>query len=175
MADTSPYDTPHLADEMLEEFDDICRELDIPYCLIYGTCLGFYRDGGYIPFDNDIDVKVIYADHDSYPLQQALIAHGFTPCPAPHFDDKHYRKHNILLEVVELQRDGSDYIIKSYIPHTDGFRFTSFDTVTYGDRSYKVPHPVESYLAFQFGEGWETPMTREEWIKWITIERKKAA
>jgi len=159
---------------MLGEFDDACRELDIPYCLIYGTCLGFYRDGGYISSDSDIDVKVIYTNHDSSPLRQALMARGFTPHPASPYEDKHYRKHNILLEVVELQRDGPDYIIKSYIPHVDGFRFDSFDTVTYRNRSYKVPHPVESYLAFQFGEGWETPMTREEWRAWLKTERGKA-
>jgi len=152
MSDINPYSAAHLADKMLEEFDDICRELDIPYCLVFGTCLGFYRDDSYISSDNDIDVKAIYINHDSSPLQQALIVHGFSPSGAPHFEDKHYRKHGILLEVTELRRDGPVYIIDAYIPSVDDFRFTSFDHVTHGGRTYKVPHPIESYLVWQYGE-----------------------
>lgn len=173
MVDIRPHDAAHLADEILEEFDDICRELDILYCLVYGTCLGFYRDNDYVPSDGDIDIKAIYINHDSSPLQQALIAHGFTPFPVPPYEDKHYRKHNILLEVAELLQDGSVYIIKPSAPRADDFRFTSFDYVVHGDRVYRIPHPVGTYLAWQYGEDWQIPKAGEEHRIWSEARGEK--
>ena len=42
--------------EMLKEFDRICRRHDIPYMLFAGTALGAQRHGGFIPWDDDVDL-----------------------------------------------------------------------------------------------------------------------
>ncbi len=47
---------------ILTEFDKICREHNIPYWLSGGTCLGAVRHGGFIPWDDDIDVDVMRDD-----------------------------------------------------------------------------------------------------------------
>lgn len=49
--------------EMLEYVDSICRRHDIPYWLSSGTLLGAYRHGGFIPWDDDVDIEMLDADY----------------------------------------------------------------------------------------------------------------
>lgn len=56
--------------EMLLCFDEICKRHDIPYWLCSGTLLGCIRHGGYIPWDDDLDVEILHADYDR--LMKAL-------------------------------------------------------------------------------------------------------
>jgi len=44
--------------DILVAFDTFCRHHDIPYYLASGTCLGAVRHGGFIPWDDDIDVRI---------------------------------------------------------------------------------------------------------------------
>lgn len=46
--------------EMLNYIDCVCRANDIEYSLAYGTLLGAVRHGGYIPWDDDIDIMLEY-------------------------------------------------------------------------------------------------------------------
>ena len=50
--------------EMLKDFDVICRKHNIRYWLSSGTCLGAVRHGGFIPWDDDLDVEMLKPDYD---------------------------------------------------------------------------------------------------------------
>lgn len=50
--------------EILCSFDDFCRQHGIEYILAYGTCLGAVRHGGFIPWDDDIDVAMTRDNYD---------------------------------------------------------------------------------------------------------------
>jgi lipopolysaccharide cholinephosphotransferase len=52
--------------DLLEVFDRFCAAHDIRYYLAYGTLLGAARHGGYIPWDDDIDVMLPRADYDRF-------------------------------------------------------------------------------------------------------------
>ncbi|MDE6696570.1 MAG: LicD family protein, partial [Muribaculaceae bacterium] len=48
--------------EMLKYVDKICRENNIKYWLSSGTCLGAVRHGGFIPWDDDVDIELEKTD-----------------------------------------------------------------------------------------------------------------
>lgn len=53
--------------QVLAAFDRVCRSQGLTYYLAYGTLLGAVRHGGYIPWDDDIDVMMPRADYDQLP------------------------------------------------------------------------------------------------------------
>ena len=44
--------------DLLAEFDRVCKEHNIEYFACGGTLLGAVRHGGYIPWDDDIDLMI---------------------------------------------------------------------------------------------------------------------
>ena len=49
---------------VLVELDRLCRAAGLAYYLAYGTLLGAVRHGGFIPWDDDIDVMMPRADYE---------------------------------------------------------------------------------------------------------------
>ena len=52
--------------EMLKIFIDVCKEYDLQYFLVCGSCLGAIRHAGFIPWDDDIDVGMPREDYENF-------------------------------------------------------------------------------------------------------------
>lgn len=55
---------------ILAEMDRVCSELDIPYFIYAGTAIGSIRHGGFIPWDDDIDIGMFRSDYERF-LEEA--------------------------------------------------------------------------------------------------------
>ncbi len=63
------YDLNYIKSEelkMLIKFDEVCNKYNIRYSLSGGTLLGAVRHGGFIPWDDDIDVIMIRKDYEKF-------------------------------------------------------------------------------------------------------------
>ncbi|MDR1245555.1 MAG: LicD family protein [Clostridiales Family XIII bacterium] len=49
---------------LLERFTEVCGAYDLEYFAMFGTMLGAVRHGGFIPWDDDIDVAMPRGDYD---------------------------------------------------------------------------------------------------------------
>lgn len=49
--------------DVLTEIDKICKKHDIPYWLSDGSLLGCVRHGGFIPWDDDLDIQMLKKDY----------------------------------------------------------------------------------------------------------------
>lgn len=63
------YGFLELQDKILEiavYIDKLCRENDIDYCLMGGSALGAKRHGGFIPWDDDLDVFMTPDNYEKF-------------------------------------------------------------------------------------------------------------
>lgn len=63
--------------ELLKVFIDVCNKLNLNYFLVCGSCLGAARHGGFIPWDDDMDVGMYREDYNKFMEQApALLPEG---------------------------------------------------------------------------------------------------
>lgn len=127
-----PFLRVDIADRILDEFFLIARRLKIKAFLVYGLCLGFVRDGGYIKGDNDLDVGVICNKEKEDQLISSLKENGFNRGRSFRHNNTHFYKSNILVDV---------YFRKS------GKFYSNLDSTRYKEKEYPVPSPIEEYLS----------------------------
>ncbi len=64
---TSPMtteETKAVEFDILSKFDDFCKAHSLSYFLAYGTLIGAVRHGGFIPWDDDIDIQMPREDYN---------------------------------------------------------------------------------------------------------------
>lgn len=64
--------------ELFCVFKETCEKLNLNYFLVCGSCLGAVRHGGFIPWDDDLDVGMFRDDYNRFMEQApALLPEGF--------------------------------------------------------------------------------------------------
>ena len=120
--------------ELLCLIDDICRAEGVRYFLAFGTELGAVREKDIIPWDDDIDIKVLLED---YPAFRAAM-------------EKHLPEHIRLTEPAEFSPAFYDFLVRitddRYMlrRETDADRF-------YGNRQNRVG--IDVFIQFRVPEG----------------------
>lgn len=106
----------HLLD-VLDALDTVCREHGLTYYLLGGTLLGAVRSGGFIPWDDDVDVGMMRADYDLLmehaaewlPARYAMVSYMTNPDVSRHFA-KLEDRNTTLVERFHLKKVGGLYV-----------------------------------------------------------------
>ena len=75
--------------DMLLWIDKLCKQYNIGYWISSGTCLGAVRHGGFIPWDDDIDIEMTIEDYKRF----EKIISNLNKCPytlQSHLTDPQY-------------------------------------------------------------------------------------
>lgn len=168
--------TRDFALEVLEWVDDRLNLADIPFLLDHGTLLGAYRDGGIIPWDDDLDLSVERTDHAR--LIDWIRQHGRCLPRADQLDwSAKLAMNNLTGEVLGLVLCFTDDNACRFKPFGTAFWFmhrengqvrqcinvaparffSGHDQLVLNGRIYRIPRDVENYLAHHYGD-WRTPV-----------------
>ena len=98
--------------EIMKYIDTLCRKHEIPYYIMGGTALGAVRHGGFIPWDDDLDIFMT-------PSAYAEFAAVFTAEQSAQFILQEWRTTPDHLEYAKVRMNGTTFIEQAYKDRKD--------------------------------------------------------
>ena len=98
--------------EIMKYIDELCRAHDIVYYIMGGTALGAVRHGGFIPWDDDLDIFMT-------PDQYARFKTAFEQENAPAFVLQEWKTTPDYLEYAKVRMNGTAFIEHQFRNRTD--------------------------------------------------------
>jgi len=140
---------------------DVFEHLEVKYCVVFGTLLGIYRDGGLIEHDTDTDIAV-WIDNYSELIEMV-----------EKMEENKLMLTRIIPKLISFTR-GGDYIdIYFYnkennesenligYPHYGTLTpadFSKNNTVKFHNKELACPVDLEDYFQKLYGSDWRTPI-----------------
>lgn len=90
--------------DMAKDIDEICQRNNIPYFLNGGSALGAVRHKGFIPWDDDFDIAMMYTDYVRF--RKALKAELPQDKYVYHCYEKD-RRYNVTIPAMKIRRKGT--------------------------------------------------------------------
>ncbi len=148
---------------ILEEIDKICRRHNIEYWLDGGTLLGAVRHGGFIPWDDDIDIAMTLEDEKRFEEIAPKELPEWLFLQTPKTDPGSKEPITKIRDVNSLYIEGGDTFGRPYVKgiFVDIFPFVDYPdisrkwikTLTKGiSKSYSILHHQHEYSFRSFAE-----------------------
>lgn len=171
-----PFDVnkpmPKRGNIVMHECCEALEKSNIKYYITDGTALGLYRQNGFIPHDNDIDVDLdgdscdfelierIFTDELKMTLGRKVIYKGKIQQLIFYTDDE------IIFDMVYWRKDNISHKYKVYFPESPA---CVLDSKYFGDaywylfegKKYPLHAPIEEWLVDRYGLDWEVPKTEK--------------
>lgn len=93
--------------EIMKYIDDLCRTNNITYYIMGGTALGAIRHGGFIPWDDDLD---IFMTPDNYESFKAV----FEQAQSEKFILQEWKTTSDYLEYAKIRMNGTTFIEENF-------------------------------------------------------------
>lgn len=149
----------HMTDDRraMEDVIAVLEAENIPYWVDCGTCLGAYRYGGVIPWDNDIDIAILQPDSDNVrralnrldPKKYAILDWSSRDKPKTYL--KVYAKGtDVLIDIYHYEIDEQKGTVQYILANEDNI-FMSEHWRT-REREYKKPVPYDMVFPLKRGE-----------------------
>lgn len=98
--------------ETMKYIDKICRENDITYYIMGGTALGAVRHGGFIPWDDDLDIFMTPSEYEKFKV-------AFEKENSDKFVIQEWRTAKKYLEYAKVRMNGTTFIEEQFKGRTD--------------------------------------------------------
>jgi len=158
------------AKRLLLETNQVMRSYGVRFFLRQGTCLGAVRDGGLLPWDDDIDIGSIYgfygfSEESIEPIIQEMRNRDFLVRIT--IDNDYYKCVTFVKESMRI--DWACYwIINDCIYMYPAVPipislFVNLTEISLLGETFLVPDPPEEYLQLKYGEDWKTPKRAGEY------------
>lgn len=167
-----PADDPDHAAGVIAKAAAVFEANNCPWMIGDGTLLGAMRNDGFIPGDNDVDLK-IPLKHINKPLIDALVAAGFTLHRTAHFSERltnfgvHFE--GICIDINGIKIAQQQFTSKSvfWVPGsglsqgylTYRLPWTGIESFQLAGRTLKRPKNPEAYLVCAYGKDWRRPVS----------------
>lgn len=109
--------------KIFKEYKRLCEKYELSYFAIGGTCIGAVRHGGFIPWDDDIDVAMPFEDYNRF----RSIAEQELSYPYAVYD-QHKNKHTSHL-FLKIHDESTAFIPKNCIKLYDRYMGISLDVM----------------------------------------------
>lgn len=109
--------------KILEEVQRLCKKYGLRYFAIGGTCLGAVRHGGFIPWDDDIDIAMPYDDY----IKFRKIAKNELKPPYALFDPYEHRHSRI--GFYKIHDTTTTFVEQIALPYTDRYTGVFIDVM----------------------------------------------
>ena len=98
--------------EIMKYIDALCRENNITYYIMGGTALGAVRHGGFIPWDDDLDIFMTPSEYDKF-------KRIFNNQVSEQFVLQEWKTTPDYLEYAKVRMNGTTFIEKQFIDKKD--------------------------------------------------------
>ena len=168
-----PFNTlqkmPPGSELVMEQYCNILESTNITYRLADGTVLGLYREGEFIPHDNDIDVEVL-GDAQLERIVQLFINSGMRLGRKAIYKGKiqqlvFYTENHIIFDIVVWHKLDDctilNYSERGYRRSQDVkfFKKENLDSINFRGKQYPIPGAIEEWLEMRYGNDWKIPKT----------------
>jgi lipopolysaccharide cholinephosphotransferase len=130
--------------EILEEVDRICTKYGIEYYLSDGTLLGAIRHGGFIPWDDDLDISMLRKDYNKFleVVEKELDKKYFLQTTKT---DKYYDIEHV---PTKIRHNGSRFIEEDNKKYHQGVYIDIFpmDNVPNNNFKFKLQNKISSFI-----------------------------
>ena len=147
--------------------------------LCFGTALGLYRDGNFIPWDDDIDIQVVADEFEDKidDIQEYLIKQG---CVVRSVKRSSNSKMSIFVNGVKLQIQGinetpdlPNMVQMKLFKYPKKFYYETCQDIVFAGRKFCLPGPPDEYLTFCYGKDWNVPQNISDWRDYMAPEQLK--
>lgn len=145
--------------EILQEADRVCKQLEIPYILAFGTALGAKRHGGFIPWDDDIDIAMTRENYERFVEEApALLGERFVFQSYPEVSDYPFAFAKICLKDTVFVEGYTEHLDIAHGIWLDVFSYDNFPDDPEQARAYenKAKKLLQLFTACSISKSYDT-------------------